>query len=168
MLTDDFQQALNAGESLSIPLRKLLTETGARAAGIWECWAGQLGGLGFEAVDDIPDGVQREFVAATQVVPLSAIGLGIVQAVVNRSPAVVAADLQESRPEFSGNWLVRFQSPQSLSLPILLGDKVIGVLAIALSESVSPGTEPWTTLECLAGSLAQPLAKKLSSHPGIR
>jgi hypothetical protein len=101
-------------------LGHLLDWTNGRAIGLWQRQADQLCQLAFTAHSDMPSSVQTAFCAATEQVPISAINLGIVAALVAAKPVLARAQDLTGPLDGSANWLVRFESASSISIPITL------------------------------------------------
>ncbi len=149
--------ALRNGQSLDGPLRGLVVETEARAAGCWRLHDGHLELLGFGAADDMDETVDRGFREATRRVPLDQLGLGIVKAAVTGQPAIGRRDPTDNSLEGSATWIARFQAQTSLAVPIRLSNhgEVVGVLAVSTAAVVHPVHPLWSLLLELADQLGE-------------
>ncbi len=152
--------ALRNSQSLDAPLRELVIETNARAAGCWRLHVGHLELLGFGAAADMDETVDRGFREATRRVPLDQLGLGIVKAVVTAQPAIGRRDPADNSLDGSATWIARFQAQTSLAVPIRLmnSNEIVGVLAVSTAAIVDPAHPLWTLLIKLAGQLGDAMA----------
>lgn len=111
----------------------VLTELGARAAGLWKLEGNHLTQVVFIPGAGLTEDVAREFAQATERVSLDQRGLGIVVAATRGEIAVSRAS---ELPENSGSrlWLHRFNASRSVAVP-LLGPTgaVVGVISVALA-----------------------------------
>ena len=105
---------------------------GARAAGLWHVRGDRLLLVSFVPAPDMPDEVARRFRENAREVGLERTELGIVNAVIARSPAVsVAGSLPVETG--SGYWLRAFGAERSVAVPILGPDgAILAVLSAAL------------------------------------
>ena len=147
--------AVSHAGDVSDGLDALLEQTGARASGLWRCHIDRLMLIGFRAVADMPNEVRRGFVSATESVPLTETGLGIVKAVITRKSAMAYLDPGDSGLRASAGWLGRFECVQSLAVPILCAADIEGVIAISTPLELVPESEAWQMMlhvgERLAG-----------------
>ena len=147
--------ALRNGQSLDAPLRELVIETKARAAGCWRLHDRHLELLGFGAAADMDEAVDRGFREATRRVPLDQLGLGIVKAAVTGQPAIGRHDPADNSLDGSATWIARFQAQTSLAVPIRCegSNEVVGVLAVSTAAIVHPEHPLWSLLIELADQL---------------
>jgi GAF domain-containing protein len=131
-------------------LRPLLDATAARAVGCWRHENGILALAGFLAVDDMPQRIQTEFLAATRAVPLSATQYGIAQAVAAKGPAVNHRSEAATATAGSPGWLARLEAASSLAVPLFRQGDLAGALAIATSARIEPGDAAWNLMTELA------------------
>lgn len=125
-------------------LAELLSATNSRAVGCWRMDGDQLKLAGFLAVAEMPEIVQREFVAVTKCVSLSQTKFGVVQAVLANGPAInhrpaVSTGAKDSSP----GWLERFEAASSLAVPIVVQNRTIGAIAVATVDRIEPGDDVW-------------------------
>ena len=153
-----FQTALVSGGSVEQPLDMLLAALRARAVGLWRCRHDHLEQVGFRAVLDMPEIVRRDFAAATQRVPLSEVGLGIVKAAVSGQPAIAKVVTTGGLGQSAG-WLARFEARQSVAFPVTLKGVVIGVLASSSAEEIHEGDPGWQLISRLASEIGPYLKK---------
>lgn len=126
---------------LAAIVANIRTDLDARAAGLWRRDGDRLTLLAFDPAPDMPAAVADGFVAATRSVPLDPTPLGIVGAVVNRTPTLsLAAELP---PDVgSGRWLRAFGAARSVAVPLLDDpDDVRAVLSVALPDHAIPVDE---------------------------
>ena len=147
-----FQTALVSTGGVEQPLDLLLGALRARAVGLWRVRQDHLDQVGFRAVSDMPEDVQREFAAATKRVPLSEIGLGIVKAAVSGQPAVAQVVGKPGLGQSAG-WLARFEARQSVAFPVFHRGAVVGVLASSSTEEMQEGDRDWQLLWKLAAEI---------------
>ncbi len=109
----------------------------ARAAGYWRADGARLVQVAFVPGEGLDPDVAREFAEATQSVPLSETGLGIVAAATSGEVAVSRAEELPSSSG-SGRWLRAFGAARSVAVPLCddHGD-VSGVLSVALPEDLA-------------------------------
>ncbi len=122
-ISELLQSAMAAGPASGLTrsqLGHLLDWTEGRAIGLWQQQANQLRQLAFVASSDMPFSVQTAFCAATALVPISATNLGIVAAHIATKPVLALAQDLTGPLDGSANWLVRFQSASSISIPVTL------------------------------------------------
>ena len=152
--------AFRNGQSLDGPLRELVIETKARAAGCWRLRDGHLELLGFGAAADMDEAVDQGFREATRRVPLDQLGLGIVKAAVTGQPAIGRRDPADNSLDGSATWIARFQAQTSLAVPIRLmnSSDVAGVLAVSTAAIVHPDHPLWSLLIELAEQLGEAMA----------
>ena len=152
--------ALRNGQSLDAPLRELVIETNARAAGCWRLQDGHLELLGFGAAADMDEAVDRGFREATRRVALDQLGLGIVKAAVTGQPAIGRRDPSDSHLDGSATWIARFQAQTSLAVPIRLmnSNDIAGVLAVSTAAIVHPEHPLWSLLVELSGQLGEAIS----------
>jgi len=155
--------SLSQGKPLDEGLAELLELTQARATGLWRRDGQRLVLLGFRGADDMPDAVKGEFVEATRSVSLTQTGLGIVQAVVSGAPALSFVDAQPRTPATSAGWLARFGAARSVAVPVVEGDRVIGVIAISTAQELKEGDRAWQVMSQVARSISKAL---LARGPG--
>lgn len=155
-IADEIARALQQPTAIGRGLARLLEVTHARAVGYWSLE--QTGPepvlilRGFAAVPDMEPEVQAGFQAATRCVPLTQLGLGIVQAVVHGRPAVpVRAPNTPPDPTTSPGWLVRFKAQQSLAMPIFVDGEIRGALAVAAARLLPTDDPAWPLLQRLTG-----------------
>lgn len=125
-------------------LAELLSATKSRAVGCWRINGDQLKLAGFLAVAEMPEIVQREFVAVTESVSLSQSKFGVVQAVLANGPAInhrpaISTGATDSSP----GWLERFEAASSLAVPIVAGNQTIGAIAVATVARIEPDDDVW-------------------------
>ena len=108
-------------------LRPLLARHDARAIGLWRAGADALVQVAFVPADDLDTAVARRFAAATAVVPLERVDLGIVLAHREGRPVVMTAGAGAGSP----SWLREFGATRSIVVPI-------GPLLIALALGPPP------------------------------
>lgn len=151
--------AIQSGRPLDGPLRELVSETQARAAGCWRLHDNNLELIGFGAADDMDSDVDLGFRDATRRVALDQLGLGIVKAAVSRKPAIGHRDPAENGLTGSASWIVRFQANTSLAVPIQRSrnGEVVGVLAVSTADVVHPDHPVWSLLHEFADQLSEPM-----------
>ena len=159
-LAEQLIAALRDGQSLDAPLRDLVIETKARAAGCWRLRDGHLELLGFGAAADMDEAVDRGFREATRRVPLDRLGLGIVKAAVTGQPTIGRRDPADNSLEGSATWIARFQAQTSLAVPIRRANQseIAGVLAVSTGAIVHRGHSLWKLLTELADQLSEAMA----------
>ncbi len=152
--------ALRSDQSLDVPLRELVVETEARAAGCWRLRDEHLELLGFGAAADMDEEIDRGFRDATRRVPLDQLGLGIVKAAVTGQPAIGRRDPADNSLNGSATWIARFQAQTSLAVPIRLAktNEVVGVLAVSTAAIVHPEHPLWSLLIELADQLGEAIS----------
>jgi hypothetical protein len=113
----------------------LLTDLGARAAGLWRVDSERLVQVAFVPAPSLPEAVSRAFAEATRSVSLDQSSLGIVKAAVLGEVAVSRAS-ELPADAGSGTWLRQFGAVRSVAVPLRddLGS-IRGVLAVALPDS---------------------------------
>ncbi|MFN0195986.1 MAG: GAF domain-containing protein [Planctomycetaceae bacterium] len=141
-------------------LDRLLTMTGARAAGIWRVEHDFLVQVVFRAVDEMPAEVREGFRAATRQLPLTRTDLGIVKAAVtgHPTPAVLpekTGDVTIGDLGGSATWLERFACRQSLAVPIYRNRELLGVIAISTPERFGEASRTWAFLIDLANQIGE-------------
>ena len=158
--------ALRSGQSLDGPLRELVVETNARAAGCWRLHSEQLELLGFGAAADMDEEVDRGFREATRRVALDQRGLGIVKAAVTGQPAIGRRDPTDNSLDGSATWIAKFQAQTSLAVPIRLmnSNEIVGVLAVSTAAFVRPEHPLWSLLIELANQLGQVMSSESNSQ----
>lgn len=128
---------------------------GGRAAGLWRATDSELVSLGYSFDEGIADDVRIPFQAATQRAALTQTQFGIVAAAASRSTVIATL---VTGPEGSQSWLARLGASFSCATPILVGEKLVGALAIALpaQRQASPAETSAITesLEEIAGQIA--------------
>lgn len=161
-LSEQLIDSLRSGQSLDAPLRELVIETKARAAGCWRVHNEHLALLGFGAAVDMDEAVDCGFREATRRVPLDQLGLGIVKAVVTGQPAIGRRDPADTSLDGSATWIARFQAQTSLAVPIRLvnSNEVAGVLAVSTAAIVCPEHPLWSLLIELAYQLGSAIAER--------
>ncbi len=157
-LVEQFRAAGRDEVAVRSALGRLLAVTDSRAAGLWRVQDGLLCQLGFEAVADMPVETQVEFRALTRSLGLEQTGYGIVKAAVTAEPTIGRLDPQETGLAGSANWLVRFESQQSLAMPIRTGGRIRGVVAISRAETFGLESDSAQILRQLAAGLSEMLA----------
>jgi GAF domain-containing protein len=148
------------GKSLDGPLRELVVETNARAAGCWRLRDEHLELLGFGAAADMEEAVDRGFREATRRVALDQLGLGIVKAAVSGQPTIGRRDPADNSLDGSATWIARFQAQTSLAVPIrrVKSNEVVGVLAVSTADVVHPEHPLWRLLTEIADQLGEAMA----------
>ncbi|QDU61578.1 hypothetical protein Pan216_24390 [Planctomycetes bacterium Pan216] len=121
----------------------------ARASGLWRREGEHLVVLGHAFAPDFDKDVAREFMAAVESVSLERTGLGIVKAAVDDATAVARTD---AGPVDSSSWLKRFGAACSVAIPLHAGERVTGILAIALFSTQDLDAQR-TALEQIAAVL---------------
>jgi GAF domain-containing protein len=159
-LADAIQSALTLGGSLDTSLDQLLAATGARATGLWQVVGNELHQLGFRGVAEMPDVVKRDFAAATARVPLDRIGLGIVRAIVDRTPFLVKRQPGSRDLMTSPGWLERFECESSLAIPVFEGERPVGALAVSHAALIERDGPLWKMLVETAGQLSNALSQR--------
>ena len=149
----ELRSALRQRRPLDSALDDVLAATQARATGLWRCREDHLELVGFRAVNEMPLETQASFAAATQTVPLTQTGLGIVKAVIDRTPAIATVDAAGDVLGDSANWLIRFKAKQSLAVPIVREQSSVGVLAISTAQDLHPTAEAWEVTTHVAEQL---------------
>lgn len=138
----------------AVELSPLLAATQSRAVGCWRHADGELHLAAFLAVDDMSAAVQSEFVAVTRRVSLSQTQFGIIQAVMQRGPAVNhRAVAPKSSAEGSIGWLGRFEAASSLAIPFYCGEELAGALAVATRERIEADDAVWRLVVDVARAL---------------
>ena len=152
--------ALRSGQSLVAPLRELVIETEARAAGCWRLHDEHLELLGFGAAADMDEAVDRGFREATRRVALDQLGLGIVKAAVTGQPAIGRRDPTDNNLDESATWIAQFRAQTSLAVPIHLANsnEIVGVLAVSTAATVHPEHPHWCLLIELANQLGEAIS----------
>ena len=152
--------ALRSGQSLDAPLRELVIETEARAAGCWRLHDEHLELLGFGAATDMDEAVDRGFREATRRVALDQLGLGIVKAAVTGQPAIGRRDPTDNSLDESATWIAQFRAQTSLAVPIHLANsnEIVGVLAVSTAATVHPEHPLWCLLIELANQLGEAIS----------
>ena len=152
--------ALRSGQSLDDPLRELVVETNARAAGCWRLRDEHLELLGFGTAADMDEAVARGFREATRRVALDQLGLGIVKAAVTGQPAIGRRDPADNSLDGSATWIARFQAQTSLAVPIRLvnSNDIVGVLAVSTAAIVHPEHPLWNVLTELSLELGEAIS----------
>lgn len=152
-----FRNRLTRKEPLAEPLKDLLNATGGQATGLWRLRGGVLELLGFQAVEDMPREVRREFVAATQRVPLDQAKLGIVKAALTGTRVIVQPETPTPDVSGSVSWLARFAAHSSCAVPIIANGHVAGVLAVSFTDLQTTDSPASQLLEALASHVAAAL-----------
>lgn len=147
---------LSREEAVEEGLRLLNIQIGGRAAGFWRLHDETLQLAGFAAAPEMAKETQAEFAAATSSVPLTEMGLGIVNAAVRKEPVYACAEPVNGELKDSASWIVRFDARMSLSCPVITpsGD-VWGVLAVSFVDSHEDGSPEIEKLKQLAQSLGE-------------
>ncbi len=117
-------------------IESLRADFNGRASGLWEVdvEGNRLIQVAFAPAPDMPVEVAQAFAKATQSIPLDRLDLGVVKAIVDRSPAVSIAK-QLPAEAGSGYWLRAFGAERSLAVPLRDSEgKIRAVLSIALPE----------------------------------
>lgn len=157
--TRQIAQALCGGLALddiiAAALKDLIALTDSRAVGLWRLEGDSLVLVGFAATPDMSQEVQEGFAEATKTVSLTQTRLGIVCAVNRRQPAVAVVNAKPDGLVDSAGWLAKFQAVQSLSVPIIHQEKIIGVLALSTANPFAEGDEIWQLLTGLAERIGQ-------------
>ena len=105
---------------------------GARAAGFWHVRGDRLLLVSFAPAPDMPEEVAHRFRENAREVGLDRLELGIVNAVIARSPAVSVAGRLPVETG-SGYWLRAFGAERSVAVPIFDFDgAIVAVLSAAL------------------------------------
>lgn len=137
-------------------LRLLNIQVGGRAAGFWRLHENVLELEGFAADPDMPEETQAEFAAATSSVPLTELGLGIVNAAVKKEPVYAFAEPVDGKLVDSASWIVRFGAKMSLSCPVVNPDgNLWGVLAVSFTNEHDDISEEIERLKDLAAKLGE-------------
>ena len=157
-LTEQLRETLTRRVAIHGFLDDLLAATGARATGLWTVNEDELRQIGFRAVNDMADIVKREFADATLNVPLSQQGLGIVKAALFKAPAVASVEDSSGELGASALWLRRFGATQSLALPIVSQQQVVGVLAISTARLLAPEGDDWQIMTGVAAQIGEILS----------
>ena len=152
--------SLKGSASLDAPLDELLKATGARATGLWHVVGEELHQVGFRGVAEMPDEVKRDFAAATARVPLDRTGLGIVRAIVDRTPFLVKRQPGSRDLMTSPGWLERFECESSLAIPVFHDDRPVGALAVSHSALIERDGPLWTMLVETARQLSEALKQR--------
>ncbi len=156
-LAELFAQCLRTGGSADEALDAYLKATNSRAVGCWRQLDDELQVIGFRGHPTMPDDVVAGFAEATRVVSLQQTGLGIVKAAVSQQPTVALLATSGGTLAGSATWLERFESVQSLAVPIVRGNRVRGVLALSTAYPFGPDHSSWQLTTQLADRLAKHL-----------
>lgn len=156
-LADTIRSALTEGAPLNAALDEVLKASGARATGLWQVVADELHQVGFCGVAEMPEVVKRDFAAATARVPLDRTGLGIVRAIVDRTPFLVKRQPGSRDLMTSPGWLERFECESSLAIPVFDGERPVGALAVSHAALIERDGSLWTMLVETAGQLSEAL-----------
>ena len=154
-----WMQTSGPTDSVDSAIRELLETFQARAAGCWRRDGGDLVCLEFVAADDMPIEVQNGFLDVMRRVSMSRIELGCVRAAAEKQPVVAREDAAQRGLGGSASWLERFEAGQSLAVPMLSNNEVVGVLAIATVEHFDEHSEIWQTMiQMVNSALTTPLS----------
>lgn len=151
------EECLVAGRKPVEPLTDFLHAGHGRAAGLWRTAPAELVQLAFVTADDMPGEVHSEFSAATQTVPLSSGGLGIVKAVTSGQPTLGTLDGGSSGLDGSATWLARFGALHSLAIPVRDDERILGVFALSTASRLDVPGPDVALLEQAATALRGPL-----------
>jgi len=154
-VVERFASELRKQKRVSSVLDLLLENLDGRAIGLWRCDSGFLKQVGFRAVPDMAEQVQREFAELTREVSLENTGLGIVKAVIERKPAIGTLSSAESGLPGSSAWLVKFGAQQSYAVPIFEEDEVVGVFAISTKCIHQAGDSVWEIQSQIAAGIGE-------------
>jgi GAF domain-containing protein len=154
------QEKIRHQESIEAELAELLPLVEAQAIGLWRVSGEQLTMVGFAAAASMAGAVRREFVEATRTVPLTQTNLGIVNAVVNRVPAVATVNVTDDGLEASAGWLGRFGARQSLSMPIATNGRIVGALAVSSAHAIEREGTLWTVISTVAARFGAALQEQ--------
>ena len=150
-----FEAALSGIKTVVPILNQILTLLGGRAIGLWRREKSSLLQIGFQAVTEMDVEVQKQFAEFTQEVPLKNTSLGIVKAVVEKTPAIGTLQGAKSGLEGSSEWLQKFGAKQSYAVPIFEGDQVVGVLAISTNCIHQVGDIEWEIHANIAAGIGE-------------
>lgn len=153
-LAESFSKSLQSGTSADQALDEYLAATNSRAVGLWRLAGDELHVIGFRGHPTMPEDVVEGFAAATEVVTLQQTGLGIVKAAVSQQPTVALLATSGGTLAGSASWLERFESVQSLAVPIIRSGRVRGVLALSTAYAFGPDHAAWLLTTRLAERLA--------------
>jgi hypothetical protein len=153
-LSAAFRAGLAEPTDLSAALDLLLSATGGNIVGMWRRIDQDLHVMCFRYDAEFPRDVAQAFAASTRVVSLEQTGLGIVHATLTAQPTVALLLSEGGLLPGSGGWLERFESVQSLSMPILRDETVIAVLALSTRFPFTSHDRTWTLMVALANELA--------------
>lgn len=153
-LVEAFRAGLAEPVQLDHALDLLLAATGGNIVGMWRRVNNDLVRLGFRYDDQFPRDVAAAFGASTQLVSLEQTGLGIVHATLTRQPTVALLPSQGGLLPGSGGWLERFESLQSLSMPIMNDGEVVAVLALSTRFRFERDERAWELTEVLSKRIA--------------
>ncbi|QDV50572.1 hypothetical protein [Gimesia fumaroli] len=149
------EKFLQERETISPVLDRIMGDLGGRAIGLWRCETGKLIQVGFRAVPEMDEQVSKQFASFTREVSLQNTGLGIVKAIVERTPAIGTLRGEESGLQGSSEWLQKFGAQQSYAVPVLEGDQVVGVLAISTNCVHQSGDPEWEILTKIAVGIGE-------------
>lgn len=150
-----FEELFQSKNSISPVLDRIMDVLGGRAIGLWRCKAGKLIQVGFRAVTEMDEQVRKQFASFTQEVSLENTGLGIVKAVMERTPAIGTLRGEETGLQGSSEWLQKFGAQQSYAIPVVEGDEVVGVLAISTNCVHQAGDPEWEILTKIADGIGE-------------
>lgn len=156
-LAELFRRCLKTGGSVDDALDVYLEATNSRAVGCWRQVDDELQVVGFRGHPTMPANVVEGFAEATRVVNLQQTGLGIVKAAVSQQPTVALLATSGGTLAGSATWLERFESVQSLAVPIIRDNRVRGVLALSTAYLFGPDHSSWQLTTQLADRLAEDL-----------
>lgn len=140
-LADRLSKAVRVESGVEEVLADVLHALNGRAIGLWRAEPDRLRMLGFAAVEDMADDVQRAFRESTGEIDLSLVRFGIVKAAVEGRPTVMRVEDAATSPAGSPGWLVRFDSVSSLSVPVHDTEgTLVAVFAVSSRESFDPET----------------------------
>jgi GAF domain-containing protein len=136
-------------------LTALLDVTDSRAIGLWRAGENSLRLAGFSAKPDMPQEVREGFQSATREVPFTQTGLGIIQTVQTRQPAIANIETGKDALPVSASWLARFNAVMSLAVPIIWEEELIGVLAMSTANPFVEQDDTWRLLTEIARQLGR-------------
>ncbi len=136
--------------------RLLIQETGAWAVGIWKIEGEYLQQILCAFEEGFPAQVAKDFQEGTVQVPLAQTKLGIVNAVVNRKPALALAASQQGDLAKSAGWLNRFGARCSLSCPIAdAAGNIQAVIAVSWKQLYDQTDPVPQNLLSIAGQISE-------------
>ncbi|WP_339732587.1 GAF domain-containing protein [uncultured Gimesia sp.] len=150
-----FEEAFQEKCTIFPVLDRIMDDLGGRAIGLWRCEIGKLIQIGFRAVAEMDEQVRKQFASFTQEVSLEKTGLGIVKAIIERTPTIGTLRVEESGLQGSSEWLQKFGAQQSYAVPIIEGDQVVGVLAISTNCVHQEGDPEWEILTQIAEGIGE-------------